>query len=318
MKTVSLKIDDSISGKTEENLLRIKKSQNKYINVAIDFYNQLQRRLILKKKLSFLIIIMILASCTQKKIETPEVLDFVNMLNKSQWIDLSYAFDENTVYWPTNVHFTHDTVFCGFTDKGYFYSSFKYAAEEHGGTHFDAPIHFSANKNTIEKVPLSQLKGIGVVVNVSEKALKNHDYLISVEDFKEWENRNGKIPDGAIVLVYTGYGQYYHNREKYLGTILTGPEAISELHFPGLSAEAAKWLTDKRNINAIGLDTPSIDYGQSKDFLAHRILCDNDLTIYENIANLEKLPETGSYIIALPMKIKGGSGAPLRIIAIVY
>jgi len=270
------------------------------------------------KKLSYLIAIIILASCTQKTIETPESPDFLEIFHKAQWIDLSYEFDENTVYWPTNAPFKHDTVFYGFTDKGYFYSSFKYTAEEHGGTHFDAPIHFSANKNTIEKVPLSQLKGPGVVINVSEEALKDPDYLISVKDFEAWEARHGQIPDGAIVLVYTGYEQYYQDREKYLGTNLTGPEAIPELHFPGLSAEAANWLSEKRNIHAIGLDTQSIDYGQSKDFMAHRILCNNDLTVYENLTNLKKLPETGFYIIALPMKIKGGSGAPLRIVAIIY
>ncbi len=270
------------------------------------------------KKLCYLIAIIILASCTQKTIESTESPDFLEMLNKAQWIDLSYSFDKNTVYWPANEPFTHDTVFYGITDRGYFYSSFKYSAEEHGGTHFDAPIHFSTNKNTIEKVPLSQLKGPGVVINVSEKALKDPDYLISIEDFESWEARHGQFPDGAIILVNTGYGQYYHDSEKYLGTNLTGPEAVPELHFPGLSPEAAEWLSEKRDINAIGLDTPSIDYGQSKDFLAHRILCENDLTVYENLANLEKLPETGSYIIALPMKIKGGSGAPLRIVAIIY
>ncbi len=270
------------------------------------------------KKLTYLIAVIIITSCTQRNIETPSSFDFLEMFQKVQWVDLTHSFDENTVYWPTNVSFTHDTVSYGLTDKGYFYSSFKYSAEEHGGTHFDAPIHFSANKNTIEKVPLSKLKGPGVVVNVSEKALKDPDYLISVEDFETWEARHGQIPDGAIVLVYTGYGQYYHDSEKYLGTNLTGPEAVPELHFPGLSAEAAKWLTEKRNIHGIGLDTPSIDYGQSKDFIVHQILCDNNLTIYENITNLEKLPEKGSYIIALPMKIKGGSGAPLRIVAMIY
>ncbi len=270
------------------------------------------------KKLSYLIAIIILASCTQENIESNKSPDFLEMLNKAQWIDLSYSFDENSVYWPTNVHFTHDTVFYGNTAGGYFYSSFKYSAEEHGGTHFDAPIHFSANKNTIEKVPLSQLKGPGAVIDVSEKAQKDPDYLISIEDLESWEAKHGQFPDDAIILVYTGHGQYYHDREKYLGTNLIGPEAVPELHFPGLSAEAAKWLTEKRNVNAVGLDTPSIDYGQSKDFSAHRILCDNDLTIYENLANLDKLPETGSFIIALPMKIKGGSGAPLRIVAMIY
>jgi len=270
--------------------------------------------LLTMKKVSLLLIIAIFTSCIQKSKEPPNL---TQMLNKAQWIDLSHSFDENSIYWPTNVPFTHDTVFYGINDNGYFYSSFKFAAEEHGGTHFDAPIHFSENKNTIEKVPLSQLKGPGVVIDVSGKALNDRDYLISVEDFKAWESRNGEMPDGAIILVYTGYSQFYHDSEKYLGTSLSGPEAIPELHFPGLSEEAAKWLTENRNINAIGLDTPSIDFGQSKDFMAHRILCDNDLTVYENLCNLEKLPETGSYIIALPMKIKGGSGAPLRIVAII-
>ena len=266
------------------------------------------------KKVCFLITLVILTSCIQKNTDTP---DLTEMLNKSQWIDLSHSFDGNSVYWPTNVPFTHDTVFYGINDQGYFYSSFKFAAEEHGGTHFDAPIHFSSGKNTIEKVPLSQLKGPGVVIDVSEKALKDRDYLISVEDFEAWESRNGKIPDGAIVIVYTGYEEFYQHPEKYLGTILTGPEAIPELHFPGLGEDAARWLTENRNINAIGLDTPSIDYGQSKDFMAHRILCDHSLTVYENLCNLKKLPESGSYIIALPMKIKGGSGAPLRVVALI-
>ena len=91
---------------------------------------------------------------------------------------------------------------------------------------------------------------------------------------------------------------------------------MAELHFPGLSPEAAKWVTENRKVNAIGLDTPSIDYGQSKDFLTHRILTAAGLTIYENLCNLDQLPVTGGYVIALPMKIKGGSGSPLRIVAI--
>ena len=265
------------------------------------------------KKLSYLLVALLFVSCENN---THSNLDFSNILQQKEWIDLTYSFDENSVYWPTNVPYTHDTVSYGINANGYFYSSFKFSAEEHGGTHFDAPIHFGENKSTIEKVPVSQLHGPGVVVNISEKALKNRDYLISVEDFQAWEKQHGLIPDGAIVLVYTGYGQFYDDREKYLGTTLTGPEAVAELHFPGLSADAATWLAENRKVNAIGLDTPSIDYGQSKDFMAHRILCAHDFTIYENVANLEKLPETGSYIIALPMKIKGGSGSPLRIIAV--
>lgn len=266
------------------------------------------------KQLVYLAALLLLVSCQRSTNTTSE--DLINLLQQSRWVDLTYSFDENSVYWPTNISYTHDTVSYGMTAKGYFYSSFKFSAEEHGGTHFDAPIHFSANKNTIERVPLSQLKGPGVIVNVTEKAAANRDYLVSTNDFLEWEKKHGTIPAGAIVLIYTGHGKYYYDREKYLGTTLTGAEAVPQLHFPGLSPEAAKWLVENRKINAIGLDTPSIDYGQSTEFMTHCILCDHSLTMYENLTNLDQLPEKGSYIIALPMKIKGGSGSPLRIVAI--
>ncbi|MBN1927286.1 MAG: cyclase family protein [Prolixibacteraceae bacterium] len=256
-------------------------------------------------------------SCSFKENKSEKAELLSDLLQSATWVDLTYSFDENSVYWPTNVPYTHDTVFYGINDQGYFYSSFKFSAEEHGGTHFDAPIHFGENQNTIEKVPLKQLKGPGVVVNVSEKAMNNPDYLFTVDDFMVWEEKHGLIPEGAIILVYSGHGKYYYDKEKYLGTNLTGPEAVPELHFPGLSPEAALWLCEERNINAIGLDTPSIDYGQSTDFMAHRILCAHGKTIYENVANLDQLPEEGTFIIALPMKIKGGSGSPLRIVAVI-
>lgn len=268
------------------------------------------------QKFLYLILLVAVGSCTQPTDKTLKSPDLTTIFESARWLDLTHAFDANSVYWPTNVPYTHDTVFYGINDQGYFYSSFKFAAEEHGGTHFDAPIHFSAHKNTIEQVPLSQLKGPGVVVDVSEKALQNRDYLVGVEDFEAWEAAYGSIPEGAIVLLYTAYGQFYHERENYLGTTLTGPASIPHLHFPGLDPEAARWLAEKRHIRAVGLDTPSIDYGQSTDFMAHRILCSHDITVYENVAHLDQLPALGAYIIALPMKIRGGSGAPLRIVAI--
>ena len=243
-------------------------------------------------------------------------IDPVHQMMNAEWIDLSHDFDEHTIYWPTNKPFKKDTVFYGQTEKGYFYASFIYSAEEHGGTHFDAPLHFgNPNSKTVEQIGLRQLMGPGVVVNVSEKALKNRDYLIGISDLLEWESANGRMPDRGIVLLYTGYSRFWPDPLKYTGTELTGSEAVPFLHFPGLDPEAARWLVGNRNINAVGLDTPSIDYGQSADFMAHRILCDAGITIYENLTNLELLPPGGSFIIALPMKIKGGSGAPLRIIA---
>jgi kynurenine formamidase len=135
-------------------------------------------------------------------------------------------------------------------------------------------------------------------------------------DLENWEKRHGTIPAGAIILISTGFGKKWNDHLKYTGTLKTGMEGVAGLHFPGLAPGAAKWLTENRNIKAIGLDTPSIDYGQSEDFQTHRILCAFGLTIYENVTNLDLLPAAGAYIVALPMKISGGSGAPLRIVAI--
>ncbi len=254
------------------------------------------------------VLLLLAISCTQK--------DPIAVLMDARWVDLTYDFDENTIYWPTNTPFSKDTVFYGMTDKGYFYASFIYTAEEHGGTHFDAPLHFGhPGSPTVEQIPLQQLMGPGVVVDVSEQTLGDRDYLVSVSDFMEWETRHGLIPAHSIILLRTGYGQFWPDPLAYTGTDLKGEEAVAHLRFPGLDPAAAQWLVDNRNINAIGLDTPSIDRGQSVYFKAHRILCEAEITIYENVANLDKLPESGSFIIALPMKIKGGSGAPLRIIA---
>ena len=262
----------------------------------------------MNRTIVFLSLLLLAACCSRQN-------DPLAVLRNGQWIDLTWAFDEQSVYWPTNVPFTHDTVFAGISDQGYYYSSFKFSAEEHGGTHFDAPAHFAQGGNTVEKVPVEQLTGEGVVVDVSAKVASNRDYQITAVDLEEWEKQNGRIPDNAILLLNTGFGKFYPDRESYTGTTLRGTEGVENLHFPGLHPDAAQWLVSNRKILAVGLDTPSIDFGQSKDFMTHRILYAGNLTAYENVANLEKLPAKGFWVMAFPMKIKGGSGAPLRIVA---
>jgi kynurenine formamidase len=239
-----------------------------------------------------------------------------NSFPDGQWIDLTYDFSDETIYWPTAEGFKLTTIFKGPTEKGFFYFSNNYMASEHGGTHIDAPNHFAYERKTVDQIPLSQLTGEAIVIDVSEKALKNPDYLVSVEDFVSWEEKHGKIKDGSIILLRTGFGDYWPDKEKYLGTSEKGADAVAKLHFPGLGPEAAKWLVENRQINAIGLDTASIDFGQSQYFRAHQILFEQNIPAFENVANLDKLPATGAYVIALPMKIKDGSGAPLRIVAI--
>ena len=231
-------------------------------------------------------------------------------------VDLTYAFDANSVYWPTAEQFKLETDFEGMTDKGYFYSAYRYSAAEHGGTHLDSPVHFAKGRYTVDQLPLEQLMGPAIVIDVTEKCATNPDYLVSVADFENWEKRNGKIPAGTIVLLRTGFGKFYPDRKKYLGTEERGAEAVAKLHFPGLDPVAARWITTDRSIKAIGLDTASIDYGQSTLFESHRALFEKNVPAFENVANLDQLPAKGFSVIALPMKIKGGSGGPLRIIAV--
>ncbi|MDQ3755401.1 MAG: cyclase family protein [Acidobacteriota bacterium] len=232
-------------------------------------------------------------------------------------VDLSHPYDAETVYWPTAEGFKLEKDFAGVTDQGYYYAANSFSTAEHGGTHIDAPIHFANGRHTVDQIPLTQLLGAGVTIDVTQQCAGNRDYQISVADFEKWEAAHGQIPPDAIVLLRTGFGQFWPDREKYMGTNERGPAAVAQLHFPGLHPEAARWLVANRRIKAIGLDTPSIDYGQSTLFESHRILFDKNIPAFENLAHLDQLPPTDFHIIALPMKIKGGSGGPLRAVAII-
>jgi kynurenine formamidase len=234
-----------------------------------------------------------------------------------QWIDLSHDFSSQTIYWPTARSFRLETVSAGMTEKGYYYSAYQFCAAEHGGTHVDAPAHFAKGGKTADQIPLTQLIAPAVTIDISDKAGVNRDYQINTEDFTTWESRHGKIPEGSIVLLQTGYWRYWPHKIKYLGTDKRGLEGMARLHFPGLNPAAAKWLIDKRRISAVGIDTASIDYGQSTRFGSHVTLLGRDVSVFENIANLDGVPAKGAQIVALPMKIKGGSGAPLRIVAFI-
>jgi kynurenine formamidase len=262
-------------------------------------------RLVLTSMLAFAVASM--CGCTTKQ----------NVLPEGEWIDLSHGFSAETLYWPTAEPFKLETVAAGMTEKGYYYSAYNFCAAEHGGTHLDAPVHFAEGRNSVERIPLSQLIGPAIKLDVSSKASADRDYQISVADFEEWESRHSRIPDGSIVLLQTGWAKFWPDRVKYLGTAKLGAEGVAELHFPGLAPEAAKWLTENRKINAIGLDTPSIDFGQSQLFESHRILMGQNIPAFENLASTERIPATGAMVVALPMKIVSGSGSPLRIIALI-
>lgn len=264
------------------------------------------------KKLAAILFLFAIAC----KEQPAKKISLSQMLASGTWVDLSYSFDSHTLYWPNNpTGFKLDTQFNGITPAGFYYSSNQFFAPEHGGTHLDAPVHFAKGKWSSDEIPLQNLLGESVVIDVSSKTKDNADYLITVADAEAWEKENGKIPDNAVLLFKTGWGQYYPDAAKYLGTAEKGTDAIPKLHFPSISPELAAWLVKNRKVKAIGIDTASVDYGQSKDFKTHQIIYAENIVGFENVANIEKLPTKGAFIIALPMKIKGGTGGPLRLIA---
>lgn len=233
---------------------------------------------------------------------------------KGRWLDLTHAFNESSIYWPTAKMFTKEEVFHGHTAGGWFYTAYNFSAAEHGGTHMDAPIHFAEGKETTDRVPLDRLIGPGVVIDVEGQAAADVDYLVTAQDVLDFEVQHGRIAAGSIVLINTGRAKFYGDRKTYMGTDERGEAAVAKLHFPGLGLDGAALLVE-RGVAAVGIDTPSIDFGQSKDFAVHVKLMTNSIPAFENVADMSKLPATGSLIVALPMKIEGGSGGPVRIVA---
>ena len=243
---------------------------------------------------------------------TPSIAD---RLSAGNWIDLTYAFDSTTIYWPTAQPFHLTVVSARRLPAGYYYAANNLSAAEHGGTHLDAPVHFVEKKHSADQIPLSQLIGPAVVIDVTKQADSSADFRVHQSDITAWEAAHGEIPPDAIVLIRTGWGSRWPDRARYLGTTKTGAAGVAELHFPGLDLDAARALV-RRKVKAVGIDTPSIDYGQSTTFVVHRRLFASNVPAFENVAQLDKLPVTGAIVIALPMKISGGSGGPLRIVAL--
>jgi kynurenine formamidase len=237
-------------------------------------------------------------------------------LRTAKVVDLTHAFDSDTIYWPTSpTKFELTTLTSGMTEGGWFYSANSFCAPEHGGTHMDAPIHFGRGRKTADQIAVRQLVAPAVVIDVVESAAADPDYRLSLPEVRAWEKKHGTIPGGAIVLLRTGWSKRWPDRKRYLGDDTPGD--ASNLHFPSYGAEAAGFLVHERRVGALGVDTASIDYGASKDFPVHRICAGADVPGLENLDSLADVPERGAWAVALPMKIAGGSGGPVRVIALV-
>lgn len=237
-------------------------------------------------------------------------------LARYRMVDLTHPFDGETVYWPTGQSgFTLMSLSRGVTDKGYFYAAEAFQAPEHGGTHMDAPLHFSESGQAAEQIPLEHLIAPLAVLDVTLAAGGNADYEVALTDIVTYEARNGPIRRGSIVVACTGWSSRWPDRMAYLGD--DTPGEAGNLHFPSFGAEAVRLLVEQRGVVAIGIDTASIDIGKSSDFPVHRLVARANVPGFENLTGLDKVPAKGALMLALPMMIKGGSGGPLRAVALV-
>jgi kynurenine formamidase len=230
-------------------------------------------------------------------------------------IDLTHSFDESTIYWPTEDGFKLIRESAGVTEQGYYYAANRFMCAEHGGTHIDAPIHFFEKGKTVDEIAVKRLIGPGACVDVAAKCAADRDYQVTVEDFEKWEAEHKATLEDRIVLIRTGFGRYWPDRAQYLGTAEQGKAAVAKLHFPGIDPAAAEWLVTRRRVRMVGIDTASIDHGQTRSYPTHQRLFRDGVPALENVAAMDELPADKFSIIALPMKIKGGSGAPCRIVA---
>lgn len=230
-------------------------------------------------------------------------------------VDLSHEYGENTLYWPTDTRgFQLDTLAEGMTPAGFFYAMKEFATAEHGGTHLDAPYHFYEGAALVGEIPLSRLIAPGAVVDVSAQAGADPDYRASARDIENWEAEHGEIPPGTAVLFRTGWAARWPDALSYLGD--DEPGSADNLHFPGLAEDAMRLLVE-RDVGLVGIDTASVDYGPSTDFIVHQVGGAAGIPNLENVGDLSELPATGFLLIALPMKIEAGTGAPVRIVALI-
>jgi kynurenine formamidase len=244
----------------------------------------------------------------------PSVAAALASLSPEKILDLTYPFDAATIYWPTGDPFRLRRDSEGTNADGSWYASFSLSMSEHGGTHIDAPYHFSQEGWTADRIPPRVLIGPAVVIDVRAACEADPDHAVTWEEIQAFEESHGKIPERALVVFYTGWGKRWPDRRRYLGD--DTPNDDSNLHFPGLSAGAALYLVNLGRVAAVGFDTASIDPGNSRDFQAHQILAAANIYNLENLDQLEMLPSTGATLIALPMKIGGGSGGPVRVVAL--
>ena len=256
-----------------------------------------------------LILLAIGGVATAQKPASALSLDDV-VSGRATLVDLTYSLNDHSPYWPAENYQPFKLVTIATLESDGVLSK-AMSFPEHLGTHLDAPNHFEANRPSVDQLTPEQLFAPGVVIDIAPKAEANADYALTLEDVTAWEAEHGAVPDGAVVMIHTGWGRFWTNYDRYKNQDVRGG-----LHFPGCTKAAAEYLVQQRNVRGLGIDTLSIDPGTSKTFDVHHVLNAAGRYALENVAKLDELPAKGFYLVVAPIKVENGTGGPARIFAI--
>ena len=225
-------------------------------------------------------------------------------------VDLTYSLNEKSPFWPGDDYQPFQLRTIATLDKNGV-SSKAFSMPEHFGTHLDAPCHFEKGQPAVDEISPADLFAPGIVIDVAMQAETDPDYRLTVADITAWEQEQGRISARSIVLLRTGWSRFWDSNVRY-----RNQDSMGKMHFPGYSAEAARWLIQERNVRGIGIDTLSIDHGPSKDFIVHHVVNGAGRYGLENVAHLDKLPNRNFFLVVAPIKITSGTGGPTRLFAI--
>ncbi len=228
--------------------------------------------------------------------------------NSGEVIYLSHIIDENIPQWENDPSVEFETV-ADWKKDGYYLRQFSMG--EHSATHINAPISFHGNGARIDEYPANSLVLPAVVIDICASVAVNPDYVLSIADIEVWEDRYGKIPDKCLVLLKTGWQAKWNDEKAFFNKDIRGA-----MHFPGFGVDATKLLIQKRNIAGIGIDTHGVDGGKDTNFTINRLVLAKPRIVLENLTNLEQLPFTGITIVIGILRLRGGSGSPVGVVAL--
>jgi kynurenine formamidase len=243
-----------------------------------------------------------------------------HIIRNKEFVDLTHTFEPGIPHWPGFPGEERSTIYWYENDGtcdtcigyGFYAQTFNHVGQ--WGTHVDPPAHFIQGLRTLDQISVKEMIMPLVVIDVHQKVAKNPDYVITMEDIRKWEKKNGKIPEGSFVAMRTDWSKRWPDP-----VAMANRDADGIAHYPGWSVEVLQYLYEERKITASGHEPTDTDPGISTsagDYSAEAYILSTDHYQIELLANLDKVPESGALVVVSFPKPKDGSGFPARVFAI--